>query len=71
MIMNSLASSVIPYKYKKNRTLKMISPLIMILLSPLLLVQVLRSWHLSGKKLQQGPIIRMPKQDHEIIADQF
>lgn len=71
MIMNSLASSVIPYKYKKNRTLKMISPLIMTILSPLLVVQVLRSWHLSGKKLQQGPIIRMPKQDHEIIADQF
>jgi glycosyltransferase involved in cell wall biosynthesis len=71
MIMNSLASSVIPYKYKKNRTLKMISPMIMIILSPLLLVQVLRSWHLSGKKLQQGPIIRMPKKDHEIITDQF
>jgi glycosyltransferase involved in cell wall biosynthesis len=71
MIMNSLASSVIPYKYKKNRMLKMISPMIMIILSPLLLVQVFRSWYLSGKKLEQGPIIRMPKKDHENITDQF
>lgn len=57
MILNSISASVIPYRYKNNRKLKMLSPLIMIVLSPVLLVQVLRSWSLSGRKLQQGAMI--------------
>lgn len=57
MILNSLSASVIPYRYKGNRTLKMLSPMIMLLLSPLLSVQVMRSWKLSTQKLRKGPMI--------------
>jgi hypothetical protein len=68
LILNSLSSSVIPYKYKKNKRLKLLSPLLMLLISPVLLVQVYRSWKLSGTMIQQGPKIEMPKKRHETAA---
>lgn len=71
LILNSLSSSVIPYKYKKDRRLKMLSPLFMLFLLPILSIQVFRSWKLSGIMLQQGPNIEMPKPKHEAVAHQF
>ena len=68
LILNSLSSSVIPYKYKKDRRLKMLSPIFLLLLLPILSVQVLRSWKLSGNMLRQGPRIEMPKPRHEAAA---
>jgi glycosyltransferase involved in cell wall biosynthesis len=61
LILNSLSSSVIPYKYKKNRRLKMLSPVFMLFISPVLLIQVLRSWKMAGIMIEQGPRIEMPK----------
>jgi len=71
LILNSLSSSVIPYKYKKDRRLKMLSPLFMLFLLPILSIQVYRSWKLSGIMLRQGPKIEMPKPKHEAVAHQF
>lgn len=71
LILNSLSSSVIPYKYKKDRKLKMLSPFFLLMLLPILIVQVMRSWKLSGIMLQQGPNIEMPKPTHEVAAHQF
>ncbi len=71
LILNSLSSSVIPYKYKKDRRLKMLSPIFLLLLLPMLSIQVVRSWKLSGIKLRQGPKIEMPKTKHEAVAHQF
>lgn len=61
LILNSLSSSVVPYKYKKNRKLKMISPIFMLMISPVLIVQVIRSWRMAGVMMEQGPRIEMPK----------
>ena len=71
LILNSLSSSVIPYKYKKDRRLKMLSPIFLLLLLPILSIQVFRSWKLSGIMLRQGPKIEMPKPKHEAAAHQF
>ena len=71
LILNSLSSSVIPYKYKKNKKLKMLSPVLLLLLLPILIIQVIRSWNLSGIKLSQGPKIEKLKPKHEVVAHQF
>ena len=71
LILNSLSSSVIPYKYKKSKRLKMLSPLFLLFLLPVLSIQVYRSWKLSGMKINQGPKIEMLKPKHEAVAHQF
>jgi hypothetical protein len=71
LILNSLSSSVVPYKYKKNKRLKMLSPIFLLVLLPILSIQVFRSWKLSGMKLSQGPMIESPKPKHEAVAHQF
>ena len=68
LILNSLSSSVIPYKYKKNKYLKMLSPLMMMLLSPILVIQVIRSWRMAGVMIERGPKIELPKPIHEAVA---
>ena len=68
LILNSLSSSVIPYKYKKNKKLKLLSPLLMLFISPLLLVQVYRSWKLSGNMIKEGPKVELLKKHNEIAA---
>lgn len=68
LILNSLSSSVIPYKYKKNKKLKLLSPLLMLFISPLLLVQVYRSWKLSGNMIKEGAKVEYLKKRNETAA---
>lgn len=68
LILNSLSSSIIPYKHKKNKRLKLLSPLMMLILSPVLMIQVIRSWSMAGKMINLGPKIEFPKQIHEAVA---
>lgn len=49
--------SIIPYKWKSNKLLKLFSFLFLPILLPLILVQVFKSWKLSSQKLRQGNII--------------
>lgn len=51
-ILHSIAPSLIPYKFKKNKILKSISFLIIPLVLPFITMQVLKSWFLSSKKMK-------------------
>lgn len=46
--------SVIPFQYKRKPLLFLLGVLATVLLLPIVLVQVIRSWHLATKKLRQG-----------------
>lgn len=57
-IMNSLPRSVIPYRLKSNKSgIIFLGLIYFILLSPLLVIQVKRSWNLADVKLKEGPKI--------------
>lgn len=56
-ILKTIPPSLIPYKFKSNNKLMALGFLLTILLFPLVLFQVLKSWHLASKKLKQGDLI--------------
>ena len=53
-LINTIPSSIIPYKYKGNVVLKFIAYLIIFPLLPILIFQIIKSWTLSTKKLEKG-----------------
>ena len=53
-VLRTVPISVVPYKYKSNKPMLLLSSFIAILLFPLIVVQVLKSWRLSSKKLNEG-----------------
>ncbi|GAA0871222.1 hypothetical protein GCM10009117_03680 [Gangjinia marincola] len=53
-LLKSLPFSMIPYRFKKNKLLLLPGVLIALLLLPLLLFQVGKSWRLSSIKLKEG-----------------
>ncbi|WP_418637755.1 glycosyltransferase family 2 protein [Winogradskyella sp.] len=57
MVIPSVTPSLIPYQFKRNKILKLLSLLLLPLLLPLLIFQVTKSWHLASKKLKQGAMI--------------
>jgi GT2 family glycosyltransferase len=50
----NLLKTLIPYKYKSNKNAVFLFLPIFILLMPVILISILRSWSLSTKKLQEG-----------------
>jgi glycosyltransferase involved in cell wall biosynthesis len=56
-MMRMLPLSILPYQFKKNKPLLLIGVLLTVLLLPLVLYQVQKSWSLSTKKIKQGPLI--------------
>ncbi|NND52327.1 MAG: glycosyltransferase [Flavobacteriaceae bacterium] len=56
-LMRSIPMSIMPYQFKKNKWLKILGALVSILIFPIILIQVMRSWHLASKKLDEGPLI--------------
>jgi glycosyltransferase involved in cell wall biosynthesis len=56
-LLKTLPSSIIPYKFKKNKKILIFGVLISILLLPILLLQVFRSWRLASIKIKQGALI--------------
>lgn len=58
-IIRTVPISVVPYKYKRNKPMQVLSTLIALLIVPLLLFQIVKSWQLSAKKLKEGPKIEM------------
>lgn len=56
-ILHSILPSLVPYKFKGNRILKMVSFLLVPFLLPLVCFQVLKSWQLATAKLNEGPKI--------------
>ncbi len=57
MILVNVFPSYIPYKFKKNRCLKLFSFILIPFLLPLILFQVIKSWSLASKKLKEEEII--------------
>jgi glycosyltransferase involved in cell wall biosynthesis len=56
-ILHSILPSLIPYKFKRNKVLKVVSFVFLPFVFPLLVFQVIKSWKLATKKLENGPII--------------
>lgn len=57
MIVRSILPSIVPYRFKKNKALKVISFLLLPVFLPLIGWQVRKSWKLAGLKLKEGEII--------------
>ena len=47
--------SIIPYQFKGNKIMMLLGYVISVCLFPIILAQVLRSWHLASQKLNEGP----------------
>lgn len=49
--------SIMPYAFKRNKPLQIIGALISIIILPLIIFQVLKSWKLASHKLKEGALI--------------
>lgn len=59
-ILNSILPSLVPYKFKKNKSLKLVSFILIPFLLPLVCIQVIKSWRLASIKLKEGDKISWP-----------
>lgn len=53
-IISSVVPSIIPYKYKKSKLLKVLSFAVLPIIAPFVLFQVYKSWKLATIKLNEG-----------------
>lgn len=53
-LLRTIPLSVMPYQFKKNKPMLVIGALLSILLMPVVVVQVVRSWRLATVKLREG-----------------
>ncbi len=60
-VIRTVPISVVPYKYKANKPMLLLSGLLAVIVSPLLVFQIIRSWRTSSKMLKQGPKIERMK----------
>jgi glycosyltransferase involved in cell wall biosynthesis len=56
-LLKTIPTSITPYKFKKNKKLKVIGLLLSLLIFPIIIYQVWKSWHLASIKLKQGSSI--------------
>lgn len=56
-LLRTVPLSIMPYRFKTNKVLQLLGVFVSIVILPLVLFQVFKSWHLSSKKLQEGPLI--------------
>ncbi len=56
-MLRTVPISIFPYQFKKNRPLLLLGVLVTILLVPIVLYQVSKSWKLASKKIEEGPLI--------------
>lgn len=56
-LLKTIPSSIIPYRYKKNKKILTLGIVISLLLLPIVLIQVFISWRKSSEKLTQGSLI--------------
>lgn len=57
-LLKNIPTSIIPYKFKSSKLLLVMGIIISILISPIILLQVFRSWYLASKKIKEGPKIK-------------
>ncbi|WP_242087520.1 glycosyltransferase family 2 protein [Aestuariivivens sediminis] len=56
-LLRSVPLSIMPYRFKKNKSMRVLGGLLSVVLLPLIFFQVCKSWHLASVKLKQGPLI--------------
>lgn len=56
-LLRTIPTSLIPYQFKKNKGMLVLGLFLSILLLPLVLYQVLKSWNLASKKIKEGALI--------------
>lgn len=54
LLLTSVPFSMLPYKYKSNKRMKLLSPFIFLALSPFVALQVAKSWRISGRMIDNG-----------------
>ena len=60
-VLKTTPFSVIPYKFKKNKALRIIGAIVSVILLPWIVFQILLSWKMATKKMKAGPIIESIK----------
>jgi hypothetical protein len=58
-LLKSVPMSVIPYRFKAHKGLLVLGVFVSIVISPIIVYQVLKSWRLAGKKLEEGSMIEL------------
>jgi glycosyltransferase involved in cell wall biosynthesis len=53
-ILNNVPPSLIPYKYKKNKSIYLLGAIVTLFISPLIVYSVYKSWRISTKMLNEG-----------------
>ena len=56
-MLRTIPISIFPYQFKKNKPLLLLGAMLTILLIPIVLYQVFKSWNLASKKIEDGPLI--------------
>jgi glycosyltransferase involved in cell wall biosynthesis len=56
-LLKTIPFSIMPYQFKKNKSMQILGFFLSILILPIIVFQVVKSWKLSGKKLKQGALI--------------
>ncbi|MFD2542044.1 glycosyltransferase family 2 protein [Lacinutrix gracilariae] len=56
-LLRTVPLSIMPYKFKTNKSMMVLGVFVSLLLIPLVLFQVFKSWRLSSKKLKEGALI--------------
>lgn len=56
-LLRTIPISIFPYQFKKNKPLLLIGLVVTILILPIVIFQVSKSWYLSSKKLKEGALI--------------
>lgn len=56
-LLKTVPSSIIPYRYKSSSLMMFIGGVISIFLLPIVFLQVMKSWKLASKKLNEGELI--------------
>ncbi len=57
LLLTSVPFSMLPYKYKGNKKMRLLSPLIFLVLSPLVAFQVVKSWRIASQMINKGDLI--------------
>lgn len=57
-LLKTLPSSIIPYRFKKSRKLKLLGIFVSVFLLPIIMIQVCLSWQKASRKINEGPQIR-------------
>lgn len=56
-LLRTVPLSIMPYQFKKNKAMQLLGILVSIIILPIIIIQVIRSWQLSTRKLKEGPLI--------------